>query len=780
MIRVRGGTKVQAIVNGIGWALYSMFGWALVALIDIMQAIFYGFAGIGNVSIGGVSGTTGGGVSSSGDDGGIVYWILQSDLIKNIWYSMLILACILILIFTIVAFLRNIYSAQPKKWDAIIGDAIKGIGMFIVVPIVTLLGVWLGNVVLIAVNAATSGENSDVRLAAMLYSTSTYYANKVRSGYTDLNEEVVNDLLSMVGLDPSDQSNHVKNGNEYDVDYYANLLDTHFSETGNSNGLGDWYETGQINYLMLIGGGGFMLWALISISFGMIKRLFTLAILFVISPAICAMYPLKGDGPVKSWTSEFVKETIGAYSAVAGLNLMFALLPLVQNIQIPEAGVVDWAGILPLIVTIAGLFVVKDIINLISSLIGGANAYMTGTTLRSSVKTRMDGDKKKVVGKFSGLAGWSGRVVGAFKHGDPEAAKAAKEWNKNADNKYYSDLRKGKYKIDKKTGLRQPLDRPVHKSTDPMDHKASAVLKTLIKPLDNLQAKVSGVNVTDDIIGAYNKNEKAYDEEFRKKYPHIAAEIDANKNAKGDKAKAEGDLDKLMGESNLLLRRILAGLTDDRRDNKKKDLQYRAKNGLTYSQSEIDAASPEDQVRMKRENRYIEQVYTAQLKLEAANEVLGIDTPIMAKPDGYDERNPSRNNMNINTNNNANNDSATGGGASGPAYTVTIDENGIETIVFDGNIENTNGAPIRTDNRDVVDAIKDLKGELKSNTTAVTGLGRKLDEINATTKGLGDDIDTAAKKVVHAEGETRSEIKKVDQSVKQNKPKDNGGSSDKK
>lgn len=411
---------IEAVMGVIGTILYPLFS-IIFLFIDILQAIYFAFAGIDDVVYNGVY--IGSGNTGDVNDNGLVFYLLNSDLVKNVFYSIMLLAFVLIIIFTVMAFLKNVYAEQPKSWKAILGSTIKGLANFFLVPVFCLLGVWLGNILLVAINGATSATNT-MNLSRQLFITSAYNANKIRSGdmYGDtITEEAATEIQAFcaqygVSVDlPSDP-----NGST-DLEYYAGKIDEVFALSngpsiagfyGMHNDVPKYYSQANINYILLVGGGIFILYILVNISFMMVKRIFMLLILFIISPAVCSMYPLDDGQKVKSWKDSFIKQFLNAFSAVAAMNLFFCVSPLIQNISIP--GVVDVLGVIPLLLTIAGLYVVKDLITLINSFIGGDNPFDTG--LASAVKGRISSVRKGAQKAASVAGGAFGAGVGAYRN----------------------------------------------------------------------------------------------------------------------------------------------------------------------------------------------------------------------------------------------------------------------------------------------------------------------------------------------------------------------------
>ena len=414
---------MEWILGVLGSLLFSLFS-IIFVVIDMIQGIFQAFAGTGTIYIDG--NVVGSGNTGDLYDTGIIYYFLQSDLVRNMFLSILYLAIILLVVFTVMAVLRNMYQPQPKRWQEIIGSAIKGLGLFIFVPACSLLGVWLGNILLVAIDGATSNSDYQTTISRRLFLSSAYTANHIRADATGVDWETYSSVAALC-----DRCNVEirafpggENSGEIDPDYeyYAGLVDDCFA-TGIPSiaanwDVSPWYNLMDINYLLLAAGGIFILYVLGAITFGMVKRLFMLVILFIVSPAVCAMYPIDEGNAYKSWAGEFKKNVLSAYGAVAGMNLFFAVAPLIEMISIPDIG--DAWGLLPLVLTVAGLYVVKDIINLISGFAGGGNAYSDGAGLMSSVNSR----RKQVVGVVNkgskAIAGGFGKAISRA-----DAAKAA-------------------------------------------------------------------------------------------------------------------------------------------------------------------------------------------------------------------------------------------------------------------------------------------------------------------------------------------------------------------
>jgi len=310
------------------------------------------------------------------------------------------------------------YSEKPKPFGEIIVNAIKGLASFVLTPVICLFGVWIGNIILQAVHSATS-HGANTYMGTEVFVCAAYNANYFRLHDGNNLEEDFNNLKSdykkfyNIDLGKYEPSKHADYAELVDNLYRDGKLDIALQHQ-----VGRYYNLIDINYIVIIVGSIFMLYALGALTFGAIKRLFNLVFLFVISPIMDSMYPFDEGKAAKGVTADFYKNFVSIYGSVVGLNLFFAILPLIMNIRLSAW---DPMSLTKIILLICGLLVVKDLIGTLSGYIGGGNLFNEGTGLMGSVKGQM----KKV-------GGGVGKTVGAFAavHG---ARKRAKELGLDAD-----------------------------------------------------------------------------------------------------------------------------------------------------------------------------------------------------------------------------------------------------------------------------------------------------------------------------------------------------------
>ncbi len=444
------------IFGVIGTLLYPLFSIVFV-VIDILQNLFLQLAGIGDIWVADPNGlgnipitSTNGG---SATDTGLIFYLLNTPLVKNMFLSILVLAVFLMIVFAVMAFLKNAYSAKPKTWQEIVGSALKGIINFVFVPVCCLLGVWLGNIVLKAINGATSSSGATL-MSRKLFLCCAYDANVYRNGLASGSDGLYNltaaydlALYGDLPFEKSDITESLTQQERADMldQIYASGAISVYDQVSVSTGYSLW----QINYLTLIVGGVFMAYVLISLAYAMIRRMFILIMLFIISPAMCAMYPLDDGKALGSWRGDFVKQTLSAYGAVAGMNLFFSILPIVDTIYftgLGNAGVNFVSSLIQLLMMVCGLFVVKEFIAMISGYIGAEDSYQKGTTLRSSTKEAV---KKHGTKAISGAFKYGTRAI----HASRDATRGGRigkiaAFNHSLFKSGANDLSKGLFGVD--------------------------------------------------------------------------------------------------------------------------------------------------------------------------------------------------------------------------------------------------------------------------------------------------------------------------------------------
>lgn len=133
--------------------LFYLLSMALLSIIDVFQLLFRKLAGLDTYYVDGSAQT---GDIISDFLGGILFG--GYPVLSSVFLGLIILGVILLFLSTIVAIIRNEYTTEKAEnsKSKIIGKAFKSIIYFAIIPVVCIFGVYLANIVLMAVDSATS------------------------------------------------------------------------------------------------------------------------------------------------------------------------------------------------------------------------------------------------------------------------------------------------------------------------------------------------------------------------------------------------------------------------------------------------------------------------------------------------------------------------------------------------------------------------------------------------------------------------------------------------
>lgn len=149
---------VGALFSIIPKTLYLLVTFAM-QIVDIIQLLFQKLAGLDVYYVEG---------SDNPESGDFLIYFLRKVLfekgtLNTVFWSMVILGLFLLVFATIVAVIRTQYNydEKPVSPTKVVGQAIKSLFSFAIVPIVAFFGVYLGNIFLQALNSATTAVQND-------------------------------------------------------------------------------------------------------------------------------------------------------------------------------------------------------------------------------------------------------------------------------------------------------------------------------------------------------------------------------------------------------------------------------------------------------------------------------------------------------------------------------------------------------------------------------------------------------------------------------------------
>lgn len=180
-----------------------------------------------------------------------------------------------------------------------------------------------------------------------------------------------------------------------------------------------YYNLWIVNYIVgfaaMIACGTLML----SLVFGLMKRLIFCVVLFIIQAPVIGISPLDGGNGFKEWKSKFLSYFISGYGTVAGMNLFFLVLPVLNNISFFNIFILD--RIFSMVIVIAGLTLISKMVQLVSGFIGAADLEKEGKQMREGMKDIAVGAATKTlqtanlglkVGKYAMTGGVYKKIFG--------------------------------------------------------------------------------------------------------------------------------------------------------------------------------------------------------------------------------------------------------------------------------------------------------------------------------------------------------------------------------
>lgn len=447
---------VMQIVNRMIYSIAKQ----ILFIVDAIQVLFRRLAGLDKYWII----ENGQSVEKEGD---ILISLMSNKTILEVFITLTLVAVAMVIIATIIKVVQSEFTTEGSKNSkgGIIGQAIKSLIMFMLVPVLCFGGVLVSNALLKALDGATSNGGSE-SMASQVFVSAASSANKVRLGWFKLDDEAVEFINNGQPFNNVSQAaNAIDNAFRTKKDYKKNppanaggivetIVNTIFSSgpgmiaSGvstigvatyeNIYMVGTYYDIGQMNMIIMIGGAVMACYVMLVTSFGLVMRLFKAAILFMISPPVIAIAPLDKGNAFQSWRKQFVSEVLAGYGAILGLNLFFIIMPILNNINLfPDlGGATSLTGTTPgadvsttfggfggtiyndlahLLFTLVGLYMMKDLIKMIGDIAGGSDATGAGEKMAKQAGSAALKVGMAVATGGAALAGGIGSAVAAGK-----------------------------------------------------------------------------------------------------------------------------------------------------------------------------------------------------------------------------------------------------------------------------------------------------------------------------------------------------------------------------
>ena len=329
------------------------------SFIDIIQMVIRKIAGLPAYTVNGER--TYNYIDSAGNEryDDLVMSFLESETVHAVFLSILIAAVFLLFIATFIAVLKTEFDTKNSNAKGpIFANAIKSIAYFAMVPIICMLGIVVANVVLRTLDGATSRNAQS--FSSQIFVAGGMEANRARTSM-DFAKKVHSDGIvpgvSLIQYDGDTREFQEQVAMAIDAAFRSNATPLNTGDVGYAsvkvnNGLNDvtvnyssfdvknynlvyyYYDTLGYNYLIGFAAGVVIAGLLLNLTIGVIRRVYELVILFVVSPAVVALMPLDNGDKFKTWKTSFIKRVFSAYGPIIGLNLVFMILELMQGITL--------------------------------------------------------------------------------------------------------------------------------------------------------------------------------------------------------------------------------------------------------------------------------------------------------------------------------------------------------------------------------------------------------------------------------------------------------------
>jgi len=426
---------LKALINAVVLVIKYIFGGIfyeisvfLLQLIDFVETLFRSLAGLENNA-----GSTFF-FSIDGGEGDLLLQMLRSQEVLQAFYACCIVGIFLLIITTIFQMIKVEYTsegAQNSK-TSILGKSLKSVANLLLIPVLVIFGVLIGNQVLDLIDTATGGGQG-TKISGVLFVTAASDAmwNSVEQG--NIKVDVVDDLLA-VGLTCAFSEVNWTDYSEYVVKeiFYGDPSEPHREEVesgfmkcsvgyryASAYDVSKYYNIFEINYLVLIFGGCIILKCLFFTAFGMIDRLYQCVALFIVSPMVVGMTPVKDS--LGSWRSKFISKALSAYGSIIALNLFFILVTVFLNIDITmnmsKGNILYFStsfmeGLIKSIFVIVGALMIEKLAGDLGQYFGGGNAMSDGKGLAGEATKGLATAAKVGTGIALGGAGIAAKLGG--------------------------------------------------------------------------------------------------------------------------------------------------------------------------------------------------------------------------------------------------------------------------------------------------------------------------------------------------------------------------------
>ncbi len=444
---------VITVIQYFGAALFYELSVFILKLIDFVEVLFRALAGLSSNN-----GTMGAEFSLNGKSGDLLLQFITHKDVLDVFFACAIVGIFLLMITTVFQIVKVEYTTEGanNSKTTILNKSFKALVNMLMIPIMVVLGVFIGNQVLELIDTATGG-GENARISGCLWVTSASTAMLKEPG-------TLAKALEEIGVDFGDGANAgeligagvslaITEGftmglrELFDSDEKSLMESVKLGDPSNRvfieenfmagvtlkysdlNAVVKFYNPFEVNYLVLIFAGCLILKCLFNCCFGMIDRLYRCTALFIVMPLAVGMAPVKDN--LGSWRSSFMSKALSAYGIVISMNIFFTIVRVMLEIDITFTG--DFTalpfpnsfmvGLVKSLMVIVGCLMIEKLAGDMGSYFGGGNAAADGAGLAKEATAGLQkavavggsvamGAGKLALGAAKGAGGLANKLTG--------------------------------------------------------------------------------------------------------------------------------------------------------------------------------------------------------------------------------------------------------------------------------------------------------------------------------------------------------------------------------
>lgn len=434
---------VITVIQYFGAALFYELSVFILKLIDFVEVLFRALAGLSSNN-----GTMGAEFSLNGKSGDLLLQFITHKDVLDVFFACAIVGIFLLMITTVFQIVKVEYTTEGanNSKTTILNKSFKALVNMLMIPIMVVLGVFIGNQVLELIDTATGG-GENARISGCLWVTSASTAMLKEPG-------TLAKALEEIGVDFGDGANAgeligagvslaITEGftmglrELFDSDEKSLMESVKLGDPSNRvfieenfmagvtlkysdlNAVVKFYNPFEVNYLVLIFAGCLILKCLFNCCFGMIDRLYRCTALFIVMPLAVGMAPVKDN--LGSWRSSFMSKALSAYGIVISMNIFFTIVRVMLEIDITFTG--DFTalpfpnsfmvGLVKSLMVIVGCLMIEKLAGDMGSYFGGGNAAADGAGLAKEATAGLQ-KAAVVAGGVGSLALKGAKVAGGI------------------------------------------------------------------------------------------------------------------------------------------------------------------------------------------------------------------------------------------------------------------------------------------------------------------------------------------------------------------------------